>query len=96
MLCSSFFWLGDEVLHRELIWVLVCLSHVVPLPNGTLIKDDIARHVGSPLCWIIEPVRLAPGFIVNEDDRQPPMIELGEVGTCILHVCYAAEHSEMI
>ena len=92
----SFSWLGDKVLYRELIWILVCLSHVVPLPEGALVEDDIARHVSSPPCRIIKPVRLAPEIIVDEDDLQPPGIELGEVGTCYLHLCDAVEHSEMM
>ena len=45
---------------------------------------------------IIKPVRLAPGFVANEDDLQPPEIELGEVGTCDLHVRNVAKHSEMM
>ena len=90
-----FSWLGDEVLDRELIWVLVCLSHVVPLPKDGLVKDVVARHVSSPLRRIIKPVRLDFGFIADEDELQPSGIELGEVGTRVLHVCDAAEHSEM-
>ena len=39
---------------------------------------------------------LAPGFVADEDDLQPPGIELGEVGMRDLHVCNAAEHSEMM
>ena len=74
MLGSSFLRLSDEVLHRELIWVLVCLDHVVPLPEGAFIEDVVARHVSSP----------------------PRRIELGEVETLYLHVCNAAEHSEMV
>ena len=81
MLQSSFSRLDDEVLHRELIWVLVCLDHIVPLPEGAFIEDDVARHVSSPPCRIIVPVRLAPGFRADEDDLQPPEIELGEVRT---------------
>ena len=96
VLCSSFSRLGDEVLHRELIWVLVCLGHVLPLPKGALVKDNIARHVSSPPHRIIEPVRLTPEFIAYEDDLQPPGIKLGKVGTRDLHVCNAAEHSEMM
>ena len=88
--------LSDEVLHRELIWVLVCLDHVVPLPEGAFIEDDVARHVSSPPRMIIESVHLAPGFVANEDDFQPTGIELGEVGTLYLHVCNATEHSEMV
>ena len=68
MLCSSFSRLGDEVLHRELIWVVVCLDHVVPLPEGVFVEDDVARYVSSPPYRIIESVRLAPEFIVDEDD----------------------------
>ena len=45
---------------------------------------------------IIESVHLAPGFIADEDDLQPPRIELGEVGTRYLHVCDAAEHSKVM
>ena len=81
MLRSSFSRLGDEVLYRKLIWVLGCLSHVVPLREGSFVEDDVMRHVSLPPRRIIEPVRLAPGFVVDEDDFQPPRIELGEVGT---------------
>ena len=96
MLRSFFSQLGDEVLHCELIWVLVCLGHVVLLPEGAFVKDDVTRHVSSPPCSIIEPVRLAPRFIADEGDLQPPGIELGEEGTCYLHVCDAAERLEMM
>ena len=96
MLCSSFSRLSDEVLHRELIWILVCLGHVVLLPEGGLVKDDVARHVSSPLHRIIEHVRLVFGFVADEDDLQPFGIKLGEVGTRVLHVCDAAERSEMM
>ena len=96
MLGSSFLRLGDEVLHRELIWVVVCLDHVVPLPEGAFVEDDVARHVSSPPRRIIESVRLSPGFVADEDDFQPPGIELGEVGTRYLHVCNATEYSEMV
>ena len=96
MLDSSFFRLGDEVLHRELIWVVVCLDHVVLLPEGAFVEDDVARHVSSPPYRIIESVRLVPRFIADEDDLQPPWIELGEVGTCYLHVCDATEHAEIM
>ena len=95
MLRSSFTQLGDEVLHRELILVLVCLDHIIPLPEGAFVEDDFARHVSSPP-QIIEPVRLAPGFVADEEDLQPPRIRLGEVGTRYLHVCDAAEHSKMM
>ena len=93
---ASFSQLGDEVLHRELIWVLVRLNHVVPPPEGVLVKDDVARDVRSPLRRIIEPIRLALEFVADEDDLQPPRIKLGEVGTRVLHVCDAAEYSEMM
>ena len=96
MLGSSFFQLGDEVLHRELIWITVCLDHVIPLPKGAFVEDDVARHVSSPPYRIIESVRLAPEFIVDEDDLQPFGIELGEVRTHYLHVCDAVEHAEMM
>ena len=96
MLGSSFFRLGDEVLHSELIWITVCLDHVIPLPKGAFVEDDVARHVSSPPYRIIESVRLAPGFVADEDDLQPPGIELGEMGTCYLHVCDAAEHAKMM
>ena len=69
MLSSSFLLLGDEVLHRELIWVVVCLDHVVLMPEGAFIEDDVARIVSSPPPSprrIIESVRLAPGFVVDE------------------------------
>ena len=68
MLRSSFSWLGDEVLHCELILVLVCLGHVVPLPECAFVKDDVARHVSSPPRKIIEHVRLTLGFITDEDN----------------------------
>ena len=80
MLGSSFFWLGDEVLHLELIWIVVCLNHVIPLPEGAFIEDDVVRHVSSPPCRIIEFVCLAPRFVADDDNFQPPKIELGEVG----------------
>ena len=95
MLGSSFR-LGDEVLHSELIWVMVCLDHVVPLPEGAFVEDHVARCVSSPPRRIIKFVCLSPGFVADEDDFQPPGIELGEVGTRYLHVCNATEHSEMV
>ena len=96
MLRSSFSRLGDEVLHRELIWVSVYIGHVVLLPKGALVEDNVARYVSSPPHRIIESVDLAPGFVGYEDDLQPPKIELGKVGTRNLHVCDVAEHSEMM
>ena len=98
MLRSSFSQLSDEVLLRELIYVLVCLDHVVPPPEGILVEDDVTRHMSSPPPphRIIVLVRYSPGFIVDEDDLRPPRIELGEVGTRDIHVRDAAEHSEMI
>ena len=96
MLHISFSRLGDELLHRELIWILACLDHVVPLPEGAFVEDDVARHVSSPPRRIIESVSLALGFVADEEDLQPPGIELGEVWTCYLHVYDAAEHSEMM
>ena len=45
---------------------------------------------------IIEPVRLAPGFIAYEDNLQPPGIELGKMGTRDFHVCDTVEHSKMM
>ena len=68
MLGSSFFPFSDDVLHCELIWVTVCLDHVVPLPEGAFVEDDVARHVSSPSRRIIESVRLAPGFVAYEDN----------------------------
>ena len=96
MLRSSFSWLGDEVLYRELIWVLVYLDHIILLPEVAFVEDDVARHMSLPPCRIIEFVCLAPGFIADEDDLQALRIELGEVGTRYLHVCDAVKHSKMM
>ena len=86
MLCSFFSCFGDEVLHCELFWVLVCLDHVVPLPEGVLVEDNIEQHVSSFTRRIIELVCPSLGFVADEDDLQPPEIELGKVGMHDLHV----------
>lgn len=96
MLRCSFSWLGDEVLHRELFWVLVHLGHVVPLPKGVLVEDNVAQHVSSSPRRIIELLHLAPGFIADENDLQSLEIELDEVEMRDLHVRDVVVHSEMM
>lgn len=96
MLRCSFSWLGDEILHRESFCVLVHLGHVVPLPEGVLVEDNVAQHVSSSPRRIIEPVHLAPDFVADEDDLQSLEIELDEMGMRDLHVRDVVEHSEMM
>jgi hypothetical protein len=95
--CSSFARLGDEVLHCERVSVLhPGVVIVIPALECILVEYDIARHVNLAICWIVQPVCLAPGFIPDEDHLQSSVIQLGEVWARDLHVGDAAEHSQMV
>jgi hypothetical protein len=68
----------------------------VPALERVLVEDDIVRHVNPAISWIVQSIHLASGFIPDEDHLESPVIQVGEVRLCDLHVCDAAEHPKMM